>query len=48
VLDAWTAKVADFPNYESGSDGPKEADKLIARDGERTWRPVIPASEQER
>ncbi|TAL77987.1 MAG: glucose-6-phosphate dehydrogenase [Beijerinckiaceae bacterium] len=48
VLDAWTTKDTDFPNYESGSDGPKEADKLIARDGDRTWRPVIPASEQER
>jgi glucose-6-phosphate 1-dehydrogenase len=40
VLDAWAAKKADFPNYDSGSDGPKEADELLARDGDRTWRPV--------
>jgi glucose-6-phosphate 1-dehydrogenase len=46
VLDAWAAKKAAFPNYASGSDGPKAADELLARDGERAWRPVIPASEQ--
>ncbi len=43
ILDAWAAtKPADFPNYASGSDGPKVADDLIARDGGRTWRPVNP------
>ena len=46
VLDAWAAEKADFPNYDSGSDGPKAADELLARDGERIWRPVIPVSEQ--
>jgi glucose-6-phosphate 1-dehydrogenase len=41
VLDAWAAdKNTDFPDYESGSDGPKAADDLIARDGNRAWRPV--------
>jgi glucose-6-phosphate 1-dehydrogenase len=40
VLDAWAAAKADFPNYESGSDGPTTADALIRRDGERCWRPV--------
>jgi glucose-6-phosphate 1-dehydrogenase len=40
VLDAWAAEKADFPNYDSGSDGPKAADELLARDGERAWRPV--------
>jgi glucose-6-phosphate 1-dehydrogenase len=40
VLDAWAAKKADFPNYDSGGDGPKTADELIARDGDRTWRAV--------
>ena len=48
VLDAWAAKKADFPDYDSGSDGPKAADELLARDGGRAWRPVIPASEQKR
>jgi glucose-6-phosphate 1-dehydrogenase len=28
--------------YESGSDGPKAADALIARDGNRAWRPAKP------
>lgn len=45
VLDAWAAEQADFPNYNSGSDGPKAADDLLARDGARTWRPLIPAME---
>ncbi len=40
VLDAWAANKADFPNYESGSDGPTAADELLARDGGRAWRPV--------
>jgi glucose-6-phosphate 1-dehydrogenase len=46
VLDAWAAEKADFPDYDSGSDGPKAADELLARDGERAWRSVIPSSEQ--
>jgi glucose-6-phosphate 1-dehydrogenase len=40
VLDAWAAEKADFPDYDSGSDGPKAADELLARDGDRAWRPV--------
>jgi glucose-6-phosphate 1-dehydrogenase len=28
-----------FPNYASGSSGPPEADRLLARDG-RSWRPL--------
>jgi glucose-6-phosphate 1-dehydrogenase len=40
VLDVWAAEKADFPNYDSGSDGPKAADELLSRDGERCWRPV--------
>ncbi len=40
VLDAWeTEKPTNFPNYASGSDGPSEADDLLARDG-RVWRPI--------
>jgi glucose-6-phosphate 1-dehydrogenase len=45
VLDAWAAKKADFPNYDSGSDGPKAADELLQRDGGRAWRPVGPGPE---
>jgi glucose-6-phosphate 1-dehydrogenase len=44
VLDAWAVKAKDFPNYASGSDGPKAADELIAREGGRQWRPVAVAS----
>jgi glucose-6-phosphate 1-dehydrogenase len=46
VLDAWAAEKPAFPDYDSGSDGPKAADELLARDGKRAWRPVIPATER--
>jgi glucose-6-phosphate 1-dehydrogenase len=46
VLDAWAAEKTDFPDCNSGSDGPNAADKLLARDGGRTWRPVSLLSEQ--
>jgi glucose-6-phosphate 1-dehydrogenase len=46
VIDAWADVKADFPDYDSGSDGPKEAEELLARDGDRTWRPVGLSSEQ--
>jgi glucose-6-phosphate 1-dehydrogenase len=37
ILDIWKALPArNFPNYASGSWGPKEADDLIKRDG-RNW-----------
>jgi glucose-6-phosphate 1-dehydrogenase len=40
VLDAWAReKPSQFPNYASGSDGPAEADALLAREG-HAWRPV--------
>ena len=40
VLDAWAKdKPADFPNYKAGSQGPKAADDLLARDG-RAWREI--------
>ena len=48
VLDAWEAENAGFPNYDSGSDGPKSADELLARDGGRTWRPVDPSSSEQK
>jgi glucose-6-phosphate 1-dehydrogenase len=47
VLDAWADVKADFPDYDSGSDGPKEAEELLARDGDRTWRPVGLSTERE-
>lgn len=41
VLDIWSALPArDFPNYASGTWGPKESEELIERDG-RAWRNVI-------
>jgi glucose-6-phosphate 1-dehydrogenase len=41
VLETWAKeKPKDFPNYASGSDGPAEADALLARTG-RAWRPTI-------
>ena len=46
VLDAWAAEKDDVPGYDSGSDGPKVADELLARDGGRTWRPVTPPTKQ--
>lgn len=45
VLDAWAAKRGDFPNYASGSDGPRTADELLARDRGRVWRPLAPEHE---
>ena len=40
VLETWTEETPqNFPNYASGSDGPAEADALLARTG-RAWRPV--------
>ena len=39
-LDAWREAPADtLASYRAGSDGPKEADELLARDGRR-WRPI--------
>jgi len=38
ILKYWAAKTStNFPNYASGSWGPKEADEMIARDN-RSWR----------
>jgi glucose-6-phosphate 1-dehydrogenase len=40
MLDVWKALPArGFPNYPSGSWGPKEADDLVERDG-RAWRDI--------
>jgi glucose-6-phosphate 1-dehydrogenase len=40
ILDAWLDEPApDFPNYEAGTWGPPEADRLIERAGRR-WRRI--------
>jgi glucose-6-phosphate 1-dehydrogenase len=40
LLDVWKAlQPRSFPNYASGSWGPKESDDLLARDG-REWRRI--------
>lgn len=42
VLDVWKAlPPRNFPNYEAGTWGPKEADDLMERDG-REWRKCDP------
>jgi glucose-6-phosphate 1-dehydrogenase len=38
LLDDWATEAPGFPDYASGSEGPAEADALIARDGNRSWR----------
>ena len=39
-MDAWRdAPTNDLATYRAGSEGPKEADALLARDG-RHWRPI--------
>ncbi|MFC2049231.1 glucose-6-phosphate dehydrogenase [Chlamydiota bacterium] len=38
ILDRWAESApGDFPNYQSGTWGPKAADEMLARDG-RAWR----------
>jgi glucose-6-phosphate 1-dehydrogenase len=44
ILDDWATETADIPGYDSGSDGPKAADELLAGHGGRAWRPVGPPS----
>jgi glucose-6-phosphate 1-dehydrogenase len=40
LLDAWSRKSSsDIPKYPAGSQGPKEADELLARSG-HCWRPL--------
>lgn len=37
ILEVWENEDANFPNYEAGSMGPKEADKLLKQDGFHWW-----------
>jgi glucose-6-phosphate 1-dehydrogenase len=39
ILEAWKNPATDFPNYEAGSWGPKEASDLIESDG-KEWRRI--------
>jgi len=40
VLDAWEKDTTAPVLYESGSDGPKEADELLGNGRHRVWRPI--------
>lgn len=37
ISKVWSQTTANFPNYEAGSLGPKEADELLAKDGFHWW-----------
>jgi glucose-6-phosphate 1-dehydrogenase len=46
ILKVWkNSKPTGFPNYQSGTWGPKAADALIAKDG-RSWLQSIPREGQ--
>ncbi|MCM3006627.1 glucose-6-phosphate dehydrogenase [Priestia koreensis] len=47
ISEAWSKeKATNFPNYESGSMGPKESDKLLAENGFHWWS-VKPVAESD-
>lgn len=37
ISKVWETKKADFPNYNSGTNGPKAADQLLEKDGFHWW-----------
>ena len=37
ILDDWTTRAFDFPNYDPGTWGPVESDAMLARNGHK-WR----------
>src|SRR5699024_10948203 len=37
ILRVWENEKADFPNYDSGSMGPDEAEQLLEQDGFHWW-----------
>jgi glucose-6-phosphate 1-dehydrogenase len=45
VMDQWATAKGECCEYVSGSDGPKPADDLLARDGNRAWRPIAGRAE---
>jgi glucose-6-phosphate 1-dehydrogenase len=41
LLEGWASEPPiDFPNYKAGSAGPEAAEKLLADDGNRSWRQI--------
>ncbi|MGB9165660.1 MAG: glucose-6-phosphate dehydrogenase, partial [Rhodomicrobium sp.] len=47
VIDAWAADNADVNTYVSGSEGPLEADGLLARSGNFAWRTIEVAAKRQ-
>ncbi len=39
IQQAWDQEMPDFPNYKAGTNGPKAADALLAKDN-REWRDI--------
>lgn len=37
IAKAWERKADNFPNYLSGSTGPKDSERLLSRDGFHWW-----------
>lgn len=37
ISKVWEGEKAEFPNYQAGTKGPKEADDLLAKDGFHWW-----------
>jgi len=37
IMKVWRKEPVDFPNYESGSNGPLASDKLLEKDNRRWW-----------
>ncbi|MCT8977405.1 glucose-6-phosphate dehydrogenase [Clostridium sp. CX1] len=37
ILEAWKSEENSFPNYEAGSNGPREAELLLSRDNRKWW-----------
>jgi glucose-6-phosphate 1-dehydrogenase len=48
VLDAWARDKSEIEFYESGSDGPASANRLLDGEGKHCWRPIGKASERKR
>lgn len=37
IQEEWNQNEPEFPNYESGSNGPLDSDLLLSRDGFKWW-----------
>ena len=46
LIEAWSEPDPGFPDYPSASEGPSAADALIARNGNRHWRPLVSDDQQ--